>query len=105
MKARRKKVPTFAATTSGEIDDQALRHETAEERSAADLRAVLALPEGRRVLSRIVGEARVLGITFDADPRKDAFNQGARHLGLLIRDWVEVADASALADVLIPQKD
>lgn len=54
----------------------------AAERDAADLRAVLALPEGRRLLAALIAQAAPLATTFQADPLTMAFREGHRNAGL-----------------------
>mgnify|MGYP001619698677 CR=1 FL=1 len=46
------------------------------------LLSVLRLPHGRRVLWRLLGDARTFGTTFAGKALTSAFNEGRRSLGV-----------------------
>lgn len=47
-----------------------------------DLRALMALPEGRRFMYRLLSAAGCFRSSFAVDPHQTAFNEGQRNIGL-----------------------
>ena len=68
------------------------RQRLEHKQSLADMEAVLATPQGYRVVLEILRAARVLQPTFASDAMISAYNEGWRNMGLRIAR--AVADAS-----------
>lgn len=84
--------------------DQVLDEETMarmqREMEVADLRALLAMPEGRRFLRRLLVATGPLASGYTADGSTTAFKQGVRWAGIwVLRESME-ADAVAAASLL-----
>lgn len=69
-------------------------------RDLEDLRAVLALPEGRRVLRRVLRTAGPLTLGVGDTADATSFRQGGRWLGLWLLAEALAADAAAAAVLL-----
>lgn len=71
-------------------------------RQRADWRAVLAAPEGRRVLALILRQSNFLGASYaPGDALATAYNEGLRAVGRLIRDEIEDAAPGGYARLLL----
>jgi hypothetical protein len=73
----------------------ALASERLAQRQESDLRKVLNLPEGRRVLWRLLSEAGVFRSSFTGD-NQTFFNEGKRSLGLLFMAEILAAQSESL---------
>lgn len=86
-------------TVSDELlqDERERRHSRKitlqQEADDQDLHDVLSTPEGRAVLYRVLGKARVFGISYSPGSfDRTSFNEGARNLGLwLLSDIMRVS--------------
>ena len=66
-----------------------MKKRTLERRNAADLEAVLKMPQGRRLLWRILQAAQLEHHGFvPSDPYATAFHCGQKSLGLLIQNQI-----------------
>lgn len=65
-------------------------------RNKNDLAAILALPEGRRFVHRLLVESKVFNSTFNNNTNVMCFNEGQRDIGLLFLNEVMDAKGSAL---------
>ena len=73
---------------------------TAEKRNRADLAAVLKLPQGRRVLWRILQAAQIRQHGFvPGDPYATAFHCGQQSIGLFLLAEIEDAAPAAYAQM------
>lgn len=70
------------------------------DRELDDLRALLAHPAGRRVIWRLLTEARVFRTAFDPDPTTLAFNTGKKEQGLFLLDELEKANPTAFLSLM-----
>lgn len=61
-------------------------------RDLDDLRAILAMPAGRRFLMRMLDETKVMDISYTGEALSGSFNEGMRHAGLYMLDLFEEAD-------------
>jgi len=89
--------PTFAAE-SPPVSRPTTR---AEEE---DLAAVLARPEGRRVLRRLLDQSGLFAPPFLADPLALAYREGGRALGLVLIQMITAAAPERLAGLLLPEE-
>ncbi len=72
-----------------------MKKKTLEKRNAADLAAVLKLPQGRRLLWRVLQAAQVNGHGFvPGDPCATAFHCGQKSIGLFLQE--QIAEISPL---------
>ena len=72
-----------------------MKKKTLEKRNAADLAAVLKLPQGRRLLWRVLQAAQVSGHGFvPGDPCATAFQCGQKSIGLFLQE--QIAEISPL---------
>lgn len=69
-----------------------------------DIRAVLALPEGRRLVWRLLEHCKVFESTFTSNGSQFAFNEGARNVGLFMLAEVTAADAQVFVTMLKESK-
>lgn len=68
-------------------------------RELDDLQKVLKIPEGRRLIRRLLEEAGIFKASFSQNSMLTAFNEGKRDQGLwLIRD-IDEADPNAYAQI------
>lgn len=68
-------------------------------RELNDLIKVLDIPEGRRVLWRLLSEAGVYRSSFTENSNRTAFNEGRRDIGLLLLKDVNLAKPNAFAQM------
>lgn len=92
---------SFAADSVQAVKDGKQKRKTKADRERDDLRAVLALPEGRRVLRRLLKRADPFASSFASDAGLMAFKEGHRNMGLMLVSMIADADAKALAEVLV----
>ena len=59
-----------------------------QEAMQSDIRALMKLPAGRRVVWRLLEQAGVWRSVFNPEPLRMAFAEGQRNLGLWLLDWV-----------------
>lgn len=72
-----------------------------QHRDLADLRAVLALPEGRRWLWRVLEQTAAFRASYDADsPIRMAFAEGRRSTGLWLLAELQHAAPEAFASLI-----
>lgn len=65
-----------------ERDDKEKKERRRRDREINDLRTVLAIPEGRRLLWRVLSEARMFQLSFTPGLSDvTAFNEGSRNVG------------------------
>lgn len=77
-----------------------MNKKTLEKRNSADLACVLKLPQGRRLLWRILQAARVDQHGFvPSDPYATAFHCGQKSVGLFLQAEIEEVSALALAQM------
>lgn len=93
--------PVFAAKDAGEVKDRTRKRKSKADQDNDDMRAVLALPEGRRVLRRVLEKASPFATTFAADAGTAAFREGHRNMGLMLVSMIADADPQALAQILV----
>lgn len=78
---------------TGEVAQREKREKLQREQYAADLKAVLELPQGRRFVSRLLFEHGALQEQdFTPDPRQHAFYAGQRAVGVALEREVRAAD-------------
>jgi hypothetical protein len=88
------------AGATAQVDDMAALARLHREQEMGDLRALLAMPEGRRFLRRLLIATGPLASGYTGDPSTTAFKQGVRWAGLwVLRESME-ADAVAAASLL-----
>lgn len=84
-----------------QVADGKRREKHRQRDELADLRAVLALPEGRRVLRRVLDQTRlwapVMGETNDVTN----FNAGQQAIGAWLIRAIQAADAEAATAILL----
>ena len=59
-----------------------------QEAMQSDIRALMKLPAGRRVVWRLLEQAGVWRSVFSPEPLRMAFAEEQRNLGLWLLDWV-----------------
>jgi hypothetical protein len=78
----------FDNTENTKIEERRKRY---RDREIGDIRKILALPEGRRFMWRIMEFAGPTRLSFSQNDRTTAFNEGRREVGLfLLKDIMEV---------------
>ena len=83
--------PSYDSGDEGQVKARKSKLDLTRETELEDLRAVLAMPQGRRVFWRLWDAARIFQCTFTpGDPHQSAFNEGHRNLGrLFLMDVME----------------
>lgn len=72
-----------------------------QQRELTDLRAVLALPEGRRWLWRVLEQTAAFRASYDPEsPIRMAFAEGRRSTGLWLLAEISQADHTAIANLM-----
>lgn len=69
-------------------------------REITDLQKVLKLPEGRRLLYKILCECGVFKASFTQNSNTTAFNEGKRDIGLLLLKELDAAEPQAYSQML-----
>jgi hypothetical protein len=67
------------------------RNRRRRDRELNDLKKVLSLAEGRRLIWRILSEAGIFRTSFNSNALHMAFNEGGRNLGMIILDDIMTA--------------
>jgi hypothetical protein len=93
--------PTFAVGQAEDLAPNQRRKKTKADEARDDLRAVVALPEGRRVLRRLLEKTAPFASSFDSDPAVMAFREGHRNVGLILISMLAEMDGQALAALLV----
>jgi len=65
-----------------------------------DVKSVLDLPAGRRLVWRLMKQARTFGTSFGHDDRTTSFREGERNVGNWVLHEVMEADPAALLDMM-----
>lgn len=68
-------------------------------RADADLRAVLATPEGRRFAMRVIQESQALQSVYDPAPERMYFVQGAQRIGVYLMTEIQRVDGDAFFEM------
>lgn len=82
------------------IQEKITEDEEIRQRDQDDLRAVLALPEGQRLLRRVLRTAGPLTLGLGDTAEATSFRQGGRWIGLWLLAEALAADAKAAATLL-----
>jgi hypothetical protein len=101
MSGSQDKEPTFAVGEAEDLAPRQRRKKTKADEARDDLRVVLALPQGRRVLRRLLEKAAPFASSFDSDPAVIAFREGHRNMGLILVAMLAEVDGQALAALLV----
>lgn len=70
------------------------------EREISDLQKVLRVPEGRRLILRILSEAGVVRASFSLNSMQTAFNEGKRDIGVWLLKDLDEAEPMAFSQML-----
>lgn len=90
----------YDAGASDQVEDLADLARMQREQEVGDLRALLALPQGRRFLRRLLIATGPLASGYTADSSTTAFKQGVRWAGLWVLREAMEADAAHTASLL-----
>ena len=72
--------------------------DSARRQQLEDVRCVLAVPEGRRFIARLIDHTLLLGQSYaPGDPYATAHNEGLRRAGLFVAGECQAAQPGALA--------
>jgi hypothetical protein len=93
--------PTFAVGQVEDLAPRQRRKKSKADEARDDLRAVVALPQGRRVLRRLLEKTAPFASSFDSDPAVMAFREGHRNMGLILVAMLAEVDGQALAALLV----
>ena len=69
------------------------------ERELHDLGTVLSIPQGQRVLWRLLERCGVYKTSISTDPYATYYNEGERNIGLFLMSEINEVDPQALADM------
>jgi len=104
MNAARRKHEPFDASDPGQVSARVNADKRRREREVDDLRAVVATPEGRRVMWRMLEHCGVFRSTFTGHGARDAFNEGARNVGLFVMGELAEAEPEVITTMLKESK-
>lgn len=92
MSEPRRKPEPFNAGEQQDVRERESLARRERHRQLEDLRDVVATPAGRRVMWRLLDHCGVFRSTFTGHGARDAFNEGARNVGLFV--MAELGDAA-----------
>ena len=72
-----------------------------EHEELEDLRAVLRVTAGRRLLRRLLSVGNTLGVSMAADTRRTEYNEGQRAVGLWLATKIEEAAPGELPKLML----
>ena len=96
--------PAFNAADPDQVDAARRTERMKREQEAADIKALLADPAGRRVLWRLLDHCGVFRSSFTGHGARDAFNEGTRNVGLFLMAEITGADPDAFVTMLKESK-
>lgn len=82
------------------LKEQGARVKDREKQDAEDLKAVLATPEGRRLVRGLLAECGEHRTSFSTNAIQMSFNEGARNVGLKLKARIIRASPEWLAELL-----
>lgn len=68
-------------------------------REVGDIKKILELPQGRRVIWKILTDCHIFNISFNLNTKQEDFREGERNIGLKVLDRVNEADVNAFAQM------
>lgn len=104
MSAPTRKPEPFNAGDAQDVRERESAARKARTRELDDLRDLLAHPAGRRFVWRLLDHCGVFRSTFTGHGARDAFNEGARNVGLFLMAEVTDADPNAFTTMLKESK-
>lgn len=69
------------------------------ERELGDIRKLLAIPEGRRFLWRLLGDAKVFAASYAGEAPATFFNEGKRDIGIKVLQEILAAKPDAFSQM------
>lgn len=93
------------AADAAEIKAKDKKIKLAEEQHIADMRAILAMPEGRRILWSILTYSRVFNSIFDPDSTVLSHNAGIQTAGQYVLAKITEADEDAFLLMMKESKE
>ena len=88
------------AADKAQVETAARTERTEAEQAKADLRFVLASPQGRRVLWRMLGRTHLFESGWSPDPAAVHFAAGERNVGLWLMHEINHADPTAFIGMM-----
>lgn len=88
------------AADPDQVEERSKSLRTEDERQAEAWKAVIATEDGRRVISEIIKRTFVFGECFTGHGAKDAYNLGARSVGIMVMNSVREASPDAFVNML-----
>ena len=70
-----------------------------------DLKFVLSHPQGRRVIWKLIEECKVFHSVWDQSLAVINWNEGKRHVGLMLMDWLNEVDPAILYHIAMENKE
>ena len=104
MSSARQRHEIYDASDPDQVARRKGEDKRRREREANDLRAVLQTDQGRRVMWRLLEHCGVFRSTFTGHGARDAFNEGARNVGLFVMGELIAADPDALTSMMQESK-
>jgi hypothetical protein len=92
---------TFAVDEADDLAPRQRGKKNKGDDARDDLKAVLALPEGRRFIRRVLEKTAPFSSSFSADGMAMAFREGHRNVGLILVAMLAEADPVVLAGLLV----
>lgn len=85
----------FSPADPGHVAKRERSARRVQARNDADMRALLKMPEGRRVMWRMLERGRMFATTFSTDAAVAAFQEGGRNAALSLLADIMQADPAA----------
>lgn len=104
MSSARQRHEIYDASDPDQVAKRKGDEKRQREREVNDLRAVLQTDQGRRVMWRLLEHCGVFRSTFTGHGARDAFNEGARNVGLFVMGELIAADPDALTAMMQESK-
>lgn len=104
MSVSRNRADVYDASDAAQVAKRQGEEKRRRDRDADDMRAVLGTDQGRRVIWRLMEHCGVFRSTFTGHGARDAFNEGARNVGLFVMGEMIAADPDALTSMMQESK-
>lgn len=97
-------MPQKNAADAGQVNEAGHKEKRGRDLELADVRFLLASPQGRRFIWRYLETCGMNKISFTGDPNWAVFNEGGRNVGLKLQADINEAEPEAYIKMLAEAK-